>query len=164
MNGSKEEVPCLFPDLGGGGSTREEYEAVDFDAITASHLEHCSSVYNAPQDMILMAVWALVVRKYTGGDQQRFAALTEEPGEFRGAMYRVALDDQMAFKELTQPDSWEVSLYDEGDSSYNTALILRSGQDPLSGFEGYLPSVTVSVSKTARVFTTHWLTNILSRL
>ncbi|KAL3477784.1 hypothetical protein BJX99DRAFT_257156 [Aspergillus californicus] len=129
----KKDVPCLFPDLG-GGSTWDGYETVEFDAITASHLERCSSVYNAPQEIILMAVWALVVRKYTGGDQQRFAAFTEEGGEFQRAIYRVALDGQMAFKELTQPDSWDVLPYDDEDSSINTALFRRSGH------QGDLPS------------------------
>ncbi|RDW76543.1 uncharacterized protein DSM5745_06535 [Aspergillus mulundensis] len=138
---NREEVQCLVPSLGDSGNTKDEREIVELDAVTASHLEHCSSVYNASQDMVLMAVWALVLRKYTGGDQQRFAVFAEGPGKSEGVIYQALLDGQMDFKALAQSGSWQVLPYDGKDSSINTALFLSADQGSRAGLEDELPSV-----------------------
>jgi hypothetical protein len=128
-----KHAPCLFPHLGKDEGSLNEHETVDLDAATTGYLYDCSALCSAPPEMVLAAVWAVILRKYTVGDQIRFAAFSENLGQIRGAVYRVILDSETQFDALMHLTNWEIRPYEDGDLSINTALFMGKQGGQLSG-------------------------------
>ncbi|KAL3480508.1 hypothetical protein BJX99DRAFT_244256 [Aspergillus californicus] len=77
---TKDEVQdhtrgCLFPELTGRTSaattTTPRRQTTQLESQVAVDLEDCAELYKAPKDLVLAGIWAVVLQRFTRGDQAR---------------------------------------------------------------------------------------------
>ncbi|OJJ07311.1 hypothetical protein ASPVEDRAFT_76237 [Aspergillus versicolor CBS 583.65] len=77
---TKDEVQdhtsgCLFPELTGRTSpattTTPRRQTTQLESQVAVDLQDCAELYQAPKDLVLAGIWAVVPQRFTRGDQAR---------------------------------------------------------------------------------------------
>lgn len=93
----------------------------------AVDLQDCAELYQAPKDLVLAGIWAVVLQRFTRGDQARFALLHTHDQR----LYIASLTPELTFRELVQANGSRTEPLDGARycTTFNTAVAVLDGDE-----------------------------------